>query len=80
MYQKLNITLILNVSYSPEFNPIESAFSNVKRSFNQKRLNAIANKEYFDLDRGIKDAFRVITPLMIENCFKRSYAKLNSID
>ena len=80
MYEKLSITVIYNVSYSPEFNPIESAFSNVKRKFNQQRLNALANKESFNLDRGIQNAFTVITPELIRNCAKRSYAKLVNLN
>jgi len=36
---KLNITPLWNVSYSPEFNPIEAVFSKVKRLFNSGRLN-----------------------------------------
>ena len=36
---KLNITPLWNVSYSPEFNPIEAVFSKVKRLFNSRRLN-----------------------------------------
>ena len=33
-YEKLDITPVFNVAYSPEFNPIEAAFSKVKRIFN----------------------------------------------
>ena len=33
-YDQLNIKLVLNVGYSPEFNPIEAVFSKIKRVFN----------------------------------------------
>ena len=33
-YDKLDITPVYNVAYSPEFNPIESIFSRVKAIFN----------------------------------------------
>ena len=33
-YAQLKITPVLNVGYSPEFNPIEAVFSKVKRLFN----------------------------------------------
>jgi transposase len=48
MYEALNIKPIFNVGYSPEFNPIESVFSQVKRSYNKARLNKLANGEIFD--------------------------------
>ena len=47
-YETLDIKPIFNVGYSPEFNPIESVFSQVKRSYNKARLNKLANGEVFD--------------------------------
>lgn len=35
---ELDITILFNVSYSPEFNPIESVFSQVKRTYARVRL------------------------------------------
>jgi transposase len=49
-YEKLNITPVFNVSYSPEFNPIEAVFSKVKSIYNQKRLNCLVNKIGFNAD------------------------------
>ena len=43
-YHTLNIVPIYNVGYSPEFNPIESVFSQVKRTFCRDRLNKLVNK------------------------------------
>jgi transposase len=37
-YIKLNIKPIFNLPYSPEYNPIELVFSQVKRIFNRERL------------------------------------------
>ena len=42
-YTALNIVPIYNVGYSPEFNPIESVFSQVKRVFCRERLNKLVN-------------------------------------
>jgi transposase len=42
-YEKLDIVPIFNVGYSPEFNPIEACFSQVKRVYNRGRLTALAN-------------------------------------
>ena len=37
-YRDNDISCLYNVSYSPEFNPIESVFSQVKRFYNRVRL------------------------------------------
>ena len=42
--KRLNIRWILNVPYSPEFNPIESVFSRVKFLFCSSRLNSLVNR------------------------------------
>ena len=47
-YEKLNIKPIFNIGYSPEFNPIEACFSQVKRSYNRERLNSLANDRTFN--------------------------------
>ena len=61
LYDELNIKPIFNVSYSPEFNPIEAVFSKVKAIFNQKRLNCLVNKIGFNPDETIKFAFKAIS-------------------
>ena len=38
LYDQLNIAPIYNVGYSPDYNPIESVFSIVKREYNKRRL------------------------------------------
>ena len=47
---------IFNVSYSPEFNPIEAVFSKVKAHFSLNRLNCLVNKIGFNTDNAIKAA------------------------
>ena len=47
-YENLDIKPIFNLPYSPDYNPIESVFSLVKRIFNRKRLEQLANIESFD--------------------------------
>ena len=49
-YAQLNIKPIFNVGYSPEYNPIESIFSIVKRHFNRDRLYAIVNRKAFNFE------------------------------
>ena len=61
IYKNLNIVPVYNVGYSPEFNPIESVFSQVKRVFCRKRLNKLVNKDEFDTNKEIRDAFAKVT-------------------
>ena len=79
LYDDLTILPIFNVSYSPELNPIESCFSQVKRKFKSQRLWALINGQEFDMDEEIDDAFEVITPGMVANCAKRSYKLLKDL-
>ena len=48
LYSELDIKQILNIGYSPEFNCIESCFSQVKRLYNRVRLNSFANENEFE--------------------------------
>jgi transposase len=41
--EEINVKRILNVGYSPQFNPIEGCFSIVKNHFKRKRTNAMLN-------------------------------------
>ena len=78
-YTKLDITPIYNVGYSPEFNPIEACFSQVKRCYGRERLNALANDRTFNQTTEIKVAFRQVTPVLVRACVKQSEAKLNEL-
>ena len=61
VYIELDIVPVYNVGYSPEFNPIESVFSQVKRVFCRKRLNKLVNKEEFNTNKVIRAAFAKVT-------------------
>ena len=76
VYKNLNIVPIYNVGYSPEFNPIESVFSQVKRVFCRKRLNKLVNKEEFDTNKEIRDAFAKITKETVDACIRKSMHSL----
>ena len=58
-----DIKYIFNVSYSPQFNPIESVFSKVKMYFKKRRLNVLTNKkgQWFNINKEIRQAFRQVT-------------------
>ena len=46
--EELDIARVFNVAYSPEFNPIEGVFSQVKRTYCRERLHQLANGGTFD--------------------------------
>jgi transposase len=71
-YESLDITPVFNVSYSPEFNPIEAVFSKVKNVFNTKRLNCLVNKIGFNADNTIRFAFRTIYKDHCVACVRKS--------
>ena len=74
--RELWITRVFNIRYSPDLNPIESTFSQVKRVFTKARLNALAREKEFDMYASIRKAFKVITPHLVERCAARSLALL----
>ena len=71
-YSKLNIKPVFNVSYSPEFNPIEAVFSKVKARFTEQRLNNLVNKRGFNADREIEAAFKAIAADHCAACVRKS--------
>ena len=72
LWAKLNIKPVFNVSYSPEYNPIEAVFSKVKRHFNSQRLNNLVNKIGFNADKEIEAAFGLITVDHCAACVRKS--------
>ena len=42
-YETYDIVPIFNETYSPDYNPIETIFSQVKRRYKEARLNKLAN-------------------------------------
>ena len=79
VYKELDIMPLYNLSYSPEYNPIESVFSQVKRTYNSVRLNKLANGEIFDQTEQVRRSFRQITSKVVNSCIKQSWNKLNDI-
>ena len=71
-YRHLNILPIFNLAYSPDYNPIESVFSQVKRIFNRERLRKLANLQEFDEIYEVENAFYKITPEKIDPCIRHS--------
>ena len=76
LYPQLNIRPIFNVGYSPEFNPIESAFSIVKFHFCKSRLNDIVNRRGFNFERTIEASFKEVTVAHCRAFVRKSAALL----
>ena len=72
-WPRLDIEYIFNVSYSPEFNPIEAVFSKVKAHFARNRLNCLVNRIGFNTDNAIEAAFSSITAAHCGACVRKSY-------
>ena len=79
-YRHLDIRPLFNLPYSPEYNPIESVFSQVKRIFNRERLNKLANMELFDSRKEAEDAFYKVDNQKIDNCIRHSEKLLQNYD
>ena len=71
-WPKLNMQPIWNVSYSPEFNPIEAVFSKVKRQFSCQRLHNLVTKIGFNMDTEVEAAFRAIKAAHCAACARKS--------
>ena len=76
LYGQYNITPIFNIGGCPEFNCIETVFAHCKASFKRRRIKALANEQNFDMDKEVDLAFKIVTPDLVMNCFRRSYALL----
>ena len=72
--QRLQIKLIFNVGYSPEYSMIEAVFSQCKRKYKATRLNALVNNKCWDVQKEVRKSFAVVTKELVVNCAKRSYA------
>ena len=51
------ITLIMNIPYSPQFNGAEGCFSIVKNHYKRQRLRAMINREHYSVQKLIRESF-----------------------
>ena len=61
VYKELKITRIFNKTGSPDYNPIESVFSQVKRDYCRNRLQSLANDQAFFIAENIRKSFKKVT-------------------
>ena len=55
--EKLRIQPVYNAIYSPQFNPIEMAFSKVKAAYKKEKLNRLVHGKSLPMDSMIRTAF-----------------------
>lgn len=72
LYRQLNMDFVLNVSYSPQYNPIEAVFSVVKNQIRREKLNRQLNDKPLDMETLVKHEFSKVTRDLVANCAKRS--------
>ena len=63
----MNIKLIFNKSYSPNYAPIELAFNETKSWYRKIKLRMLANSEEFDKKKYIRQAFARVPIEHIDN-------------
>ena len=63
----MDVRVIMNVSYHPQFNPIEGCFFVVKKHFRRKRLNELVNGQFTSQQKAINNSFRQLTTSTIRN-------------
>lgn len=76
----LNIKMIFNLPYSPDYNPIEMVFSQVKKIFKSERLQKLANQQPFDSTAAADDAFYAIPVANIDSCIRHSDELLRNLN
>ena len=74
--ESLNIKPVFNAVYSPQFNPIESAFAKVKLLFKKDKLNRLVHGKPIDRNSMIRSAFSKLTRENIRNYIEHSFKLL----
>ena len=68
--------MIYNRPYSPDFNPIECVFSNVKNHFKRARFSLENNSKTYDMGLLIEKAFSSVKLSAIRNSINHSMSLL----
>lgn len=71
-YRHLDIVPLFNLAYSPDYNPIEMVFSQVKHHFKKDRLRKLANGEPFETAAAAEDAHYRVPAASIDRCIRHS--------
>ena len=63
---------IYNPAYSPQANPIEECFAQVKKAYKKAKLSKIINGTNVENEDMIEKAFEKITCELVHNCVMHS--------
>ena len=74
--ERLHVRPILNVTASPQYNPIEGCFSTVKNFYKRRRLNYIVNDEDINYQKLIRESFKQLTTSIIVKFIENSMQQL----
>ena len=76
-FEKFNITEIFNVPYCPQFNGIESYFSQVKATYKKLLLKHVMKEVNVDTATLIKESFASVSDENVKRCVRHG---LNEIE
>ena len=68
LMRELKIEWIWNVPYSPDFQPIESVFSQVKLTFKNEKLRTLLAGKPFDQKAAIIRSFQQLNATYVDRC------------
>ena len=74
MFEKLNITEIFNVPYCPQFNGIESYFSQLKAMYKKLLLKCVINDAPYDTIGLIKQSIESVSNENVTRCVRYALA------
>ena len=73
---ELRISAVLNVAYSPQYNPIEECFAIVKNHYKRERLNCLRNDKPILYQQMIKRAFAAVSREHVHKFITNSHTAL----
>ena len=74
LFESLNITEIFNVPYCPQFNGIESFFSQVKATYKKMLLKCVIEEVPYDTVSLIKESIQSISDDNVKRCVRYALA------
>ena len=74
LFERLNVTEIFNVPYCPQFNGIESYFSQVKATYKKLLLQCVISEAPYDTSGLIKQSIESISDENVKRCVRYACA------
>ena len=74
LFESLNITVVFNVPYCPQFNGIESYFSQIKATYKKMLLKCVIEEVPYDTVSLIKESIQSISDENVKRCVRYALA------